>query len=125
MCVVPKHLTLYTDQMGMGKKNKVVKLTHRKIKYIIRAKTNNISTKRTAAEMKVGESTVKRVWMHLMKTKMLLNSNKFGRKKNELDEESEMLILENQQRAKFGSKASAVLNIDQIHISICCCPNNR
>ncbi len=90
--------------MGMGKKNKVVKLTHRKIKYIIRAKTNNISTKRTAAEMKVGESTVKRVWMHLMKTKMLLNSNKFGRKKNELDEESERLILEINKEQNLGAR---------------------
>jgi hypothetical protein len=46
----------------MGKKNKVVKLT-KKIRYIIRTKTNNISAKRIGAEMKVSESTVKRVWM--------------------------------------------------------------
>jgi hypothetical protein len=31
---VPKPLTLYTHQFGMGKKNKVVKLTDEKIKYI-------------------------------------------------------------------------------------------
>jgi len=29
----------------MGKKNKIVKLTQKKIRYIIRAKTNNVSTK--------------------------------------------------------------------------------
>jgi transposase len=52
----------------MGKRNKVVKLTEKKIKYIIRAKTNNISTKRIALEMKVSESTVKRVWMYWKKT---------------------------------------------------------
>ena len=45
----------------MGKRNKVVKLTDKKIKYIIRAKTNNISTKRIALEMKVSGSTMKRV----------------------------------------------------------------
>lgn len=48
----------------MGKKNKVVKLTQRKIGYIIRVKTNNISTKIVAIEMKVSESTVKRVWIY-------------------------------------------------------------
>jgi hypothetical protein len=78
----------------MGKKNKVVKLTPKKIRYIIKAKTNNISTRRIAAEMKLSESTVKRVWMHWTKTKMPLNIKKFGRKIIEVDEESERLILE-------------------------------
>ncbi len=41
-------------------KQKVVKLTDKKIKYITRAKTDNIRTKRIALEMKVSESTVKR-----------------------------------------------------------------
>jgi len=62
-----KPLALYTQQSRMGKRNKVVKLTNKKIKYIIRAKTNNISTKLIALEMKVSESTVKRVWMYWMK----------------------------------------------------------
>ena len=53
----------------MGKRNKVVKLTDKKIRYIIRAKSNNISTKRIALEMKVSESTVKRVWMYWMKNR--------------------------------------------------------
>ena len=120
LCIVPKILTLYTHQRGMGKKNKVVKLTPKKIRYIIRAKTNNISTKRIAAEMKLSESTVKRVWMYWTKTKMPLNINKFGRKIIELDEESEKLILQvmlitsagastkskHQQRAKFRSKTT-------------------
>ena len=51
----------------MGKRNKVVKLIDKKIRYIIRAKTNNISTKRIALEIVVSESTVKRVWMYWMK----------------------------------------------------------
>jgi len=66
-CIVMKPLALYTQQSRMGKRNKVVKLTNKKIKYIIRAKTNNISTKLIALEMKVSESTVKRVWMYWMK----------------------------------------------------------
>jgi len=65
-------LTLYTQQSCTGKQNKVVKLTDKKVKYIIRAKTNNISTKRIALEMKVSESTVKRVWMYWMKNRELL-----------------------------------------------------
>ena len=94
MCVVPKLLTLYTHQRGMGKKNKVVKLTERKIRYIIRAKIRGESTKRIAQDMKLSPSSVKRVWMHWTKTKMPLNIKKFGRKKKPLDEESEKLILE-------------------------------
>ena len=57
----------------MGKRNKVVKLTdkkiRKKIRYIIRAKTNNISPKRIALEIVVSESTVKRVWMYWMKNR--------------------------------------------------------
>jgi transposase len=77
----------------MGKRNKVVKLTDKKVKYIIRAKTNNISTKRIALEMKVSESTVKRVWMYWMKNRELLPIKKFGRKSQEVDEDSVELIL--------------------------------
>ena len=51
----------------MGKKNKIVKLTQKKIRYIIRYKTNNISTKSIAKDLKLSESTVKRVWMHWIK----------------------------------------------------------
>jgi transposase len=78
----------------MGKKNKIVKLTQKKIRYIIRAKTNNVSTKIIAKDLKLSESTVKRVWMHWIRTKMPLNISKFGRKKKEMDEASEQLILE-------------------------------
>jgi hypothetical protein len=68
-CVVPKLLTLYTHHWCMGKKNKIVKLTPRKIRYIIRYKTNNYSTKSIAKDLKISESTVKRVWMHWIRTK--------------------------------------------------------
>ena len=37
----------------MGKKNKVVKLTEKKIRYIIRAKIRGESTKRIAEDMKL------------------------------------------------------------------------
>ncbi|MCX6677689.1 MAG: hypothetical protein NTU95_07060 [Methanothrix sp.] len=69
----------------MGKKNKVVKLTDRKIRYIIRAKKRGENTNRIAEDMKLSPSTVKRVWMHWTKTKMQLNIKKFGRKKKTLD----------------------------------------
>jgi len=78
----------------MGKKNKVVKLTPKKIRYIIRYKTNNISTKKIAEDLKLSPSTVKRVWMHWTRTKMPLNISKFRRKKRKMDEASEQLILE-------------------------------
>ena len=77
----------------MGRKNKIVKLTPRKIRYIIRYKTNNYSTKLIAKDLKISESTVKRVWMHWVRTKTPLNISKFGRKIKELDKTSEDLIL--------------------------------
>jgi DNA-binding NarL/FixJ family response regulator len=78
--VVPKLLTLYSHHWRMGKKNKVVKLTPRKIRYIVRYKTNNCSTKSIAEDLKISESTVKRVWIHWIKTKMPLDIKKFMRK---------------------------------------------
>ena len=65
----------------MGKKNKVVKLTERKIRYIIRAKKRGESTKRIAEDMKLSPSSVKRVWMHWTKTKMRVNRKKSKRRK--------------------------------------------
>jgi len=65
----------------MGKKNKVVKLTDRKIRYIIRAKTRSESTKTIAEDLKLSQSSVKRVWMHWTKTKMHVNRNKSKRRK--------------------------------------------
>jgi len=88
----------------MGKKNKVAKLTDKKIRYIIRAKKRGESTKRIAADMKLSQSSVKRVWMHWTKTKMLLNIKKFSRKKKTLDEESEKLILEVNKEQNLGAR---------------------
>jgi putative transposase len=88
----------------MGKKNKVVKLTDRKIRYIIRAKKRGESTKRIAEDMKLSQSSVKRVWMHWTKTKMPLNIKKFGRKKKTLDEESVKLILEVHKEQNLGAR---------------------
>jgi transposase len=78
----------------MGKRNKVVKLTDKKINYIIRAKTRGESTNQIAQDMKLSPSSVKRVWMHWTKTKMPVSIKKFGRKNKTLDAESIELILE-------------------------------
>lgn len=88
----------------MGKRNKVVKLTEEKIRYIIRAKIRVESTKTISAEMKLSQSSVKRVWMHWTKTKMLLNIKKFGRKKKTLDAESERLILNINKEQNLGAR---------------------
>jgi putative transposase len=90
--------------MGMGKRNKVTNLTERKIRYIIRAKKRGDSTKRIAEDMKLSPSSVKRVWMHWTKTKMLLVIKKFGRKKTILDEESVRLILEVNKEQNLGAR---------------------
>jgi len=89
---------LYThalqDVMGKGRKNKVLKQTPAKIKYIIRAKTNNISSKIIAAEMKVSVRTVNRIWSYWMKNKKPWAPKKFGRPKKILSESDTCLILE-------------------------------
>lgn len=61
LCRVPKPLTLYTHLLRMGRRNKVIKLTERKVKYIIRAKKRNDSAKNIAEDMKISVSTVKRI----------------------------------------------------------------
>jgi len=88
----------------MGKKNKTVKLTPRKIRYIIRYKTNNYSTKSIAKDLKISESTVKRVWMHWIRTKTPLNISEFGRKKKELGKASEDLILKINKEQNLGAR---------------------
>jgi hypothetical protein len=67
--------------MVKGRRNKVLKLTPAKVKYIIRAKTNNISSKIIAEEMKVSIRTVNRVWSYWMKNKKPWAPKKFGRLK--------------------------------------------
>ncbi len=49
-------------------------------------------------------SSVKRVWMHWTKTKMLLSIKKFGRKKKILDGESVKLILEVHKEQNLGAR---------------------
>jgi transposase InsO family protein len=88
----------------MGKRNKIVKLTPKKIRYIIGAKTRNHSTKTIAAEMKVSESTVKRVWMYHIKNHEPLPIKKFGRPKKELSEEDEKLILKIHKEQNLGAR---------------------
>ena len=103
----------------MGNRNKVVKLTDKKINYIIRAKTNNISTKRIALEMKLSESTVKRVWMYWIKNRKPLPIKKFGRKSQELDEGTVALILETHKTQNLGARRlEKIIEFEQgIHIS--------
>ena len=78
--------------MGKGRKNRVLKLTASKVKYIIRAKTNNISSRIIAAEMKASIRTVNRVWEHWMKNKKPLAPKKFGSPKMHLNEADTRLI---------------------------------
>lgn len=96
-CRVRKAWHLYTPPhrygKGKGRRNKVLKLTPAKVKYIIRAKTNNVSSRIIAAEMKVSIRTINRVWGHWMKNKELLAPRKFGRPKTNLNEAAKRLIL--------------------------------
>ena len=88
----------------MGKHNKVIKLTEKKIHYIIRAKIKNDSTKNIAISMKLSESTVKGVWIHWINHQEPIPIKKFGRKKTETDDESERLIIKVHEEQKLGAR---------------------
>ncbi len=103
-CIVPKSLTLNTHELLMGKHNKAIKLTRRKIRHIIRNKINNNSTKRIAAEMKVSISTVKRVWMYWLKNREAVPINKSGKKKKELDDDNRSQIIKIHKKQKLGAR---------------------
>lgn len=90
--------------MSKGRKNKVLKLTPAKIKYIIRAKTNNVSSKIIAAEMKVSVRTVNRIWSYWMKNKKPWGPKKFGRPKKILSESDTCLILEIYKEQNCGAR---------------------
>jgi putative transposase len=90
--------------MGKGRRNKVLRLTAAKVKYIIRAKTNNISSRIVAAEMKVSIRTVNRVWGYWMKNKAPLAPKKFGRPKKSLSESDIHLILEIHKEQNSGAR---------------------
>lgn len=88
----------------MGKRNKVVKLTNKKVNYIIRYKTKNDSTRNIARDMKISESTVKRVWMYWLKNHKPIPIKKFGRPRKEIDDKSESLILETHKEQQSGAR---------------------
>ena len=107
-CSVLKAWRLYThalqDGMVKGRRNKVLKLTPAKVKYIIRAKTNNISSKTIAKEMKVSIPTVNRVWSYWMKNKKPWAPKKFGRPKITLNESDARLVLEIYKEQNVGAR---------------------
>ena len=90
--------------MVKGRRNKVIKLTPAKIRYIIRAKTNNISSRIISIEMKVSIRTVNRVWGYWMKNKEPLTLKNFGRPKTPLNEPDKHLILKIHKEQKCGAR---------------------
>ncbi len=88
----------------MGKRNKVVKITKKKISYIIRAKIRNDSDKNIAVDMKISKSTIKRIWTYWLKHNEPMPVKKFGGKKKVIDKESEKIILEVQKEQKLGAR---------------------
>jgi len=88
----------------MGKRNKVVKITKKKISYVIRAKMKNDSNKNISVDMKISKSTVKRIWTHWLKYNEPIPIKKFGRKKKVTEEESEKIIIEVQKEQKLGAR---------------------
>jgi putative transposase len=90
--------------MVKGRRNKVLKLTPAKVKYIIQAKTNNISSRIIALEMKISIRTVNRVWGHWMKYKEPLAPRKFGRPKTNLNESDKLLVLKIHKEQNSGAR---------------------
>jgi putative transposase len=95
--------------MGKGRKNRVLKLTPAKVKYIIRAKIKNISSRIIAQDMKVSIRTVNRVWGHWMKNKEPLAPKRFGRPNTSLSEADKCLILEIHKEQNSGARRLEVV----------------
>jgi hypothetical protein len=88
-------LTSYTHEIPIGKRNKAVKLTRRKIDYIIREKIRNHSTRSIAADMKISSNSNWKDSLGVLGEKPRACAHKGpGGKKKELDEESSKLMLE-------------------------------
>ena len=108
MCRVLKAWHLYTRSLpyGMvkGRKNKVLKLTPAKINYIIRSKTNNISSRTISIDMKLSIRTVNRVWGHWVKNKEPWRPKKFGRPKTHLEDAAKLLILKIHKEQNCGAR---------------------
>jgi hypothetical protein len=77
--------------MGKGRRNKVLKLTPAKVKYIIWAKINNIISKIIATEMKVGVRTVNRIWSYWMKKQEAMGARKIWVSKENTFKSSKLL----------------------------------
>ena len=95
--------------MVKGRRNKVLKLTPAKVKYIIRAKSDYISSRIMSIEMKVSIRTVNRVWGHWMKNKEPLAPRKFGRPKIILSEADKRFILEIYKEQKSGARRLEII----------------
>jgi putative transposase len=87
----------------MGKRNKSVKLTSRKIKYIIRSKINSKSSKIIATEMKVIISTVESLDALVEKSISTADKEAWQEKK-ELDDDSRNLILQIHKKQNLGTR---------------------
>jgi len=90
--------------MVKGRKNKVLKLTPAKINYIIRSKTNNISSRTISIDMKLSIRTVNRVWGHWVKNKEPWRPKKFGRPKTHLEDAAKLLILKIHKEQNCGAR---------------------
>lgn len=89
----------------MAKKNKTIRLTKKKIDYIIRHKRRGTKTNRRLAwELKISISTVKRVWTYWLKYKEPLEFKPFGRPKTQIPEEDERIVLQAFQTYKVGAR---------------------
>ncbi len=89
----------------MGRRNKVIKLTEKKIKYIIRAKTRNDSTKNIVRDMKLSESnSLREFGCTGYKHREPITIKKFGRKKKRIGEDSEELIIKVHEEQKLGAR---------------------
>ena len=99
-----------------------LRLTEKKVRYIVRHKQRGKSNREIAFEMRVSISTVKRVWSYWLAYKEYLPIRKRGRKVKELSEEEKEIIREAKAKYKLGARRleKVIEQVYGIHI-----PHNR
>ncbi|MGC8692580.1 MAG: helix-turn-helix domain-containing protein, partial [Thermoplasmata archaeon] len=80
------------------------KLTERKIRYIINSRKRGSGIKQIAMDLKISQSTVKRVWRYYLDTGEKLIIKDGGRKMKEINPDEEKIVIQAFMIHKMGAR---------------------
>ncbi len=116
-CVVPKRFPTCSKSFQM------MKLTKKKLRYLIRWKKRGKTSREIAMELKISKRRVNQIWKEYMETGEIPEIGKnLGRPKKEITEKEREIVLEAKKKYKLGARRlEPIIERDcSIHI-----PHNR